>query len=169
MTHHTRYIRRENNLNFFGFTLVELLLVLIILSVITGLSVGNFSRTYDTLLLKKSVDDVAFLMRYAQSRAVTKGRRLALQFDPSSINYGLLQEAEHSSPSEPVFEKFSGRFSRTFSLPEKIQLQTDSSTVYFYPDGNMDKVRIVLSFKDQSWTISTKEQKNHVVVFQEKI
>ncbi len=66
-----------------GFTLVEILLVVVIMAVIAVLAVPNFSRTYAGIELHKTADDLAYRMRYVQSYAITKNTRARLEFDPS--------------------------------------------------------------------------------------
>ena len=93
-----------------GFTLIEVILVVLILSVIAGLTIPRFSSTYNRFILQKSVEDLAYIMRYAQSRAITKNRVIRLEFDSTLSQYWLTQAEPHQIKEDPMdqFERFSG-------------------------------------------------------------
>ena len=63
-----------------AFTLIEMLLVLIILSVIVGLTVPNFGKSVNTFELKKTANDIVYLVRWAQSRAINENVNYQLAF-----------------------------------------------------------------------------------------
>ena len=153
--------------NLTGFTLLELMLVLVILGVIAGLVVPNFSRTYSGLLLKKSVEDLSYLMRYAQSRAVIQSKTVRLCCDAVENRYWLEDNAaeEAAAGDTMSFQKIAGRFGRIYSLPADVQLTCPADHVHFFPNGAMDKARLAISHQENSWTISTAEQKNHVLAY----
>lgn len=145
-----------------GFTLVEVLLAVVILSVIAGLAVPNFSRGYRRFRLKKAAGDLAYAMRYAQSRAVVKNRQVKLEFDSEFSGYRLWEEIVDGAPA---FQKMTGRFGKFFNLPEGLKTEGDVSAVSFYPDGSMDRQRFYVCDDHECFTVSTKEQRGHVRLF----
>ena len=153
--------------NFKAFTLIELLLVIIILGVIAGITVPNFSQAYSGFLVKKSVDDLSYLMRYAQSRAVIQSKTVRLCCDAAEKRFWLEDQDSESTESggERSFQKIAGRFGRTFSLPADVELTCPQEHVRFLPDGAIDKTRLKISYKENSWTITTAAQKNHVLAY----
>lgn len=173
-----------------SFTLIELLLVILLLSLIVGLAVPSFRSSYTNLTLSETSKNIAFLMRYAQGRAVAKNKKHLLKLDLENSQYQLLeenlssdelqdstenlaaleQEGEQSSPAG--FTKVPGRLGGIFHLPSEIKLETDipEPTVLFYPDGKIDKVRIyVHDDRHRYFTISTKEQIGYVQAFDFKV
>lgn len=76
-----------------GFTLLELLLVTVVLVAIIAISAPNFSPAFRLMALKQTAHDLAYLMRYAQSRAVTYNTTVRLEFAADYSAYWLTQKA----------------------------------------------------------------------------
>ena len=153
-----------------GFTLIEIILVLLLFSIIAAITIPNFSQTYKTLTLKKTADDLAYLMRYAQSRAVTKNRQMVLQFDGEFSKYWLAQStAQEESQGEKQFERIATQMGRTFFLSDGLKIESEAQAVYFYTDGTMDKERIFVCREQRCFTISTQEQRGEVLVADSKV
>ena len=150
-----------------GFSFVEIILVVVILAIIAGLAIPNFSQTYLSFQLKRTAEDMAFLLRYAQSRAVTKNRYVQLQYDADRSQYWL-EEASLSpvlNSLQEDFERFSGRWGRTFDVLSDIDLELSQDHIRFYPDGSIDKAQFYICQKKKCFTISTKLQRGAVHVF----
>ena len=64
-----------------GFTLVELLLVLVIMGIATGLAIPSFVRSYQSAKLRTSARTVVMASRYARSVAVLQQLQAALLYD----------------------------------------------------------------------------------------
>ena len=119
-----------------GFTLLELLIVVLILAVVVGVSVPRFSRTFRHLQLQLFAADVAKLLTYASKRAVARGEMLRIHFDVEGRRYWLAQ-AQEASP-KAKFKRVAGKFGRISSVPEAISLHPSAREVTFYPDGRAD-------------------------------
>lgn len=153
-----------------AFTAVELILVVLILSILAGLTVPHFSRTHKTFELKKQAQDLAYMMRYAQSRAVAKGKRMRLEFLSDFSVYQLTEESETdlAQEGERSFETIAGRMGRAVTVPSSIKFQSEGADVHFYPDGSIDKRRVSVCQQEQCWVISTREKRGHVQIFEGK-
>ncbi len=150
----------------FGFTLVELLLVVVILGIIAALAVPNFSRTYAHLQLRGVVDDLAYLMRYAQTRAIIKRQPLRLSFNSEYTQYWLEESSpEENQKSEESFKRIAGRLGRTSHLPEGVSTECENQYVLFDSDGKIDKVQIKISNEKSCWIISSKDQIRSISVY----
>ncbi|OGX37664.1 MAG: hypothetical protein A3G91_04605 [Omnitrophica WOR_2 bacterium RIFCSPLOWO2_12_FULL_50_9] len=151
-----------------GFTIIELLLVVIILLVVVGLTVPSFSPAYARLQLHKTVEDLAFVMRYAQSRCVMNNRRIRLAFDSTLSEYQLMQQTPPSGEGEGAFEPVGGRWGRVFRIPDDVTVHTDDPFVYFFPDGRIEKQDISICRQEKCLTISTQGQRGHVWILENK-
>lgn len=151
-----------------AFTLIEILMVVVLLGVVAGLAVPNFSSTYEKFLLGETVKDLSFFMRYAQDRAVIKSKHHRIVFGDQEPTYWMEEAAgqEQDGNTDEKFTPITGRFGRVFGIPEGITLQAAQPHVGFYPDGRIDKIRIYLcNRKNNCFTLSTYEQDGYVQVF----
>jgi len=160
----------EKTLGSRGFTLIEIILVVVIFSVVIVLAVPNLGSTYSSMLMKKQAEDIVYLMRYAQSRAIIKSVFVRLIFDADYTKYRLLQsrsEDEDVDIDDIVFVPFSGRFSRSHKIPNDINVESDSQEINFYPDGKIDKSNIGICREEKCYTVSTEKQRGHVLLLRE--
>ena len=158
--------------DYLGFTFVEILLVLAVLVVITSISIPNFSKSYNTLLLQTTVNDIAYLMRYAQSRAIIKKKEIRFILGDQGMSYRIYQQgADTEKVSQEIDESPSGynpirgRWGRTFNIPGVITIETDNPAINFYPDGQVEKGRINVCYKSKCMLISTEERRGRVQIF----
>jgi prepilin-type N-terminal cleavage/methylation domain-containing protein len=163
----------KNKADFFsrGFTLIEIILVVIILTVVTGLTVPNFSKTYKKFLLKTATDEIAFIMRYAQSRAVTKNRQVRFEFDPEFQKYWLTQEvlSDDENTENKNFERFTGKNGGNYEVYRDCKVEVDDNKVDFFSDGTIEKKHIYVCNDKNCYTISTKEQRGYIQVYDTKV
>ena len=154
-----------------GFTFVEIILVILMMGVIAAMAIPNFSRTYLRFQLQQCTEDLAYLMRYAQSRAVAKGQMVRLEFDSEFRHYRLTQNNADDSfaDAEQNFINIAGRLGRKVNIPQEIRVETSDPLVYFYTDGNMEKQRIYICLKEHCQTVSTQEQRGFVQVFDSRV
>lgn len=140
------------------------------MAVMAGLVVPNFGNTYQNIQLEKTTEDLAYLMSYAQARAITTNRQFRLEFDTDFSTYWLSHQKidDEAQPSEE-FERMAGRMGREFRVPNKITVEASEPFINFYPDGNIDKERIYLSNAQDTHTISTQEQKGFVKVYDSRM
>ena len=157
-----------------GFTLLEIWLVIILLAVAAAMAIPSFTRSFGQLELQDAANNLAYLMRYAQSRAIYNRRPLRLLFDDGMMNYRL-EEAESDEESEiededtPVeYRPVSGRFGRTFKIPNGITVDAESPSIAFNPDGRIEKTQINVCQAGQCLTVSTQNQSGYVIVAEGK-
>ncbi len=119
-----------------GFSLVEIILVVLILSVIAGLTIPNFSNTYKKFQLQRATRDLAYLMRFAQSRAIMKNLKVKLEFNSNLSEYWLLQQRKNDALVDNIdgYENLTGRFGKKNILSDKISIEIENPIIYFFPD-----------------------------------
>ncbi len=148
-----------------GFTLVEIILVVVLLGIVAGLAFPDLSRVYDQFQLNQKVDNLAYLMRYAQSRAVIEGEKQRMVFTSDKRKYWLEEKVNDNEGVEEKYHRISGRLGRSFTLPRRMTATVDGETALFYPDGTMDKIQITVCHKKYCRRVSTKKINGYVYVF----
>jgi prepilin-type N-terminal cleavage/methylation domain-containing protein len=135
-----------------AFTLIELMVVIVVLSVAAAISIPNFKSTYAHYRFHQSATDLSGLMRYGQSFSVSRQKIVSLQFEDS------FSRARLMLGQEPL----SGRFGRVVNFPEDTKVSCPVEIIKFYPDGNMDKTDIEVAWNGKAAIISTRLQKGAI-------
>jgi prepilin-type N-terminal cleavage/methylation domain-containing protein len=129
-----------------GFTLLELLIVVIIIGIVLTLSYPSLSRGSTTLRLHATGRDILNTFRYAREKAVTEqtGMRVTIDREKQTL---LLTD---------IF----GEGNRIYSLPQDVKIQglklagaempNNPLTVRFSPNGSSDRAEVLLKSKTGS-------------------
>jgi general secretion pathway protein H len=139
-----------------GFTLIELVIVLVLMSLSIALVTPSLSRISGTLELKAAAKKIAAVLRYCRSEAVQKGKvqqvffdndRREIRIEGAESPEGKKEEPKRSAPP------------RAFPIPGGIRIKevkTGSAqtpgeipVVEFYPNGGSNGASIVLERENQ--------------------
>lgn len=133
-----------------GFTLLELLIVMALIGLLTGMIVPKFSGTLLTLQTKSAVNKISAILRYARNQAVAKQQRHTVTFNLSAQSVTLTVSDSSAQTSQVQPEK-------VYKLPDKVSLyqginiqgevRTETFTLVFYPAGNCSGGEIILQGK----------------------
>lgn len=127
-----------------GFTLLELLFVVIIMGILAGVSLPQFKKNFAASQLNSFSRDLQGLMNYVHERAVVEGKIFFMNLDNGKREYWVTAKG------------YTLRL-KSYRLPEGISVQPDQDEILFYPDGNIDKVDIkVTNSQSQAITLTTK-------------
>lgn len=139
-----------------GFTLLELLIVLVILGITISFTVLSFGLKNPQDDLKEQGQRLAALMQLASEESILLGQELALQFDNDGYSFlNLKNDRWLEIENDQIF--------RTRSLPEHISvelsvagddIQNDSSIserIYFLSSGEASPFILSLSSKDTEY------------------
>ena len=148
-----------------GFTLLELIVVLVIVGLVTALAaprmIGSLTRAH----LRTSVQKVASALRYARSQAVSQRAIYSAVFDfeKNGCVIDAKKETESDDPNAEVEEQAaetdgSGENkiseAKSYELPETVKIEkgvigeeefeSESFEILFYPAGNSTGGTVVL-------------------------
>ena len=112
----TRISRAGNN----GFTLIELIIVLVIIGLAATLVTFSVSRLYNNSIFRGEARKIFQSIKYAKKIALLERRNTEFRIDEESNSYWIDVGSDN-----PV---------KTYSLPSRYQLKGE--TVYFFPKGN---------------------------------
>ena len=92
---------------------------------------------------------------------------LRLEFDATFESYGLSQvSVPANGGNEAAFLQITGAMGEAVHLPDDVKLSTEVSRMNFYPDGNIDRGEIMVCREKRCFTLSTKQQRGIVKVFE---
>ena len=138
-----------------GFSLLELIVVLILISLSAALVIPSLSRFSSTIELKAAAKKVSGILRYGRSEAVNKGQIYQVLLDSESRQVSLQSVGE----DDPEEKKEGKQYKKTYSLPEGIQIvesdipppqcASDLPTIEFYPNGGSNGGIFFLNSADQ--------------------
>jgi general secretion pathway protein H len=131
-----------------GFSLLELIVVLVIFSLSIALVAPSLSRVSKTVELKGAVKKISAILRYYRSEAVNRGKVYQIFFD-SNLKEVKVQKLESTEEKTPT---------KIYSLPEGVQIKevkvdspqypSDLPTIEFYPNGGSNGGVVLLDSQD---------------------
>jgi general secretion pathway protein H len=140
-----------------GFTLVELVIVLILIGLSISLAAPSLGRFSKAVELKAGVKKVSAILRYYRSEAVQKGKIYQVIFDPG-LREVRIQSVETLS-KEGEAEKLEGILQKEkYVIPQGIQMKevkipfsqfpSDFPTIEFYPNGGSNGGSFLLDIQN---------------------
>lgn len=145
-----------------GFTLIEIGLVLLIISIVTALVVPHFTDQSRAELVAQT-RKLAAVFRFLQDEAVLNGRVYQLNFDLDQQRYFVTSvEADDNLGS---FQRESGILAHDTVLPANVQiadvnvpmvsgkLSEGVTFAHFYPDGTVDQMVVHLANGQEAFTL----------------
>jgi type II secretion system protein H len=147
-----------------GFSFLELMVVLVILSLSISLVTPSLSRFLRTVELKGAAKKVSGILRYCRSEAVRKGLVYQVLFDSDLRGIKVLVKESAETKKEEVkkeeVKKEEEVSKKIYSLPDGIQIRkvdiaapqysTDLQTLEFYPNGGSNGGSILLNGQDRN-------------------
>tara|TARA_B100000686_G_scaffold43481_1_gene45699 strand:- start:359 stop:847 length:489 start_codon:yes stop_codon:yes gene_type:complete len=120
-------------LNIRGFTLLELIIVLILIALIAGLTTPYLMATLDRVKGEASVKRIATLFRAARSKAVSEKVPYSFNANMENNQYWLINmETEETSSIHKLDKTI-----KIFEFSDKEETITDGIfNIFFYPQGN---------------------------------
>lgn len=129
-----------------GFTLIEIFLVILIISVLTGISIPRFSNSCRHLILKENAQIFVSQVRYARKLALIKGIPHYVLLSPEISEIRVGDKADLAKDPALFLEKY--RFSPGLSL------EADPLFLTFHPEGNYDPFVFKIQDKENRITLT---------------
>jgi general secretion pathway protein H len=133
-----------------GFSLLELLVVLVLLAMLLAVVIPSISRGVGTARLKTCSREIAAAIRLARSKAVSEQQVYLLGFDREK------DEVELSSANSSYHRSFALpagiRFKQIGLLKGVLDQDQETPTFYFMPNGNSQSFQVSIR-NDQGRTL----------------
>ena len=124
-----------------GFSLIELLVVLVLIGIMAGVAAPAVGRFVDTLEFREQVAEVMAIVRYARLKAITEGKLLVITADTDASSHSL-------TLSGAVYEV------RDLELAEDATLEIEPLELVFSPEGYATPGSLKLTSGERSETIT---------------
>jgi type II secretion system protein H len=131
-----------------GFSLIELLVVIVLMAVLTAMIVPEMRGTFEDARLRSTGRKLASAMNLAHSRAVTLQQAHRLALDAQSGRFAVERMARETEGSGfiPVSDVpgGTGELDKRITLELSKDTEGDPNTVSFYPNGTAEAAQILL-------------------------
>jgi type II secretion system protein H len=159
-----------------GFTLIELMVVVLLIAVLSTLALPQLGGVWSNTQLNAAADDLTRAARFAQRMAVSTQRSLRLvvvEQDPETGRSAFRVEVESTDLESPeAYAEISGRLGRNTLLPDSVRIADvllaeqepldPTTAVTFRPDGTADATVIQLLSNDRVVSIMIEPNRGRV-------
>lgn len=115
-----------------GWTLLELMLVIAIIAVFAAVSFPALKKTIQATEFKSFSDKIYLFLDYAKTQSVLRGVVLKVKIDQDDKIISLIETREDSN--EGILYKI--------TIPAGINIESEKEEIFFYPDGTLSALEI---------------------------
>lgn len=151
-----------------GFTLLEMLIVLVLGASVTALVLPRFSKLLDVIELKSDVRTLASMLRFARGQAVAGYRETSVILDLRNRTYRTSELHNNSSPF-PGLKSFSSDLDITLLTADSELINEDIGAIRFFADGSSTGGRITLATAGRIYFVDVNWLTGSLVIHDEKI
>lgn len=141
-----------------GFTLLELLVVLVLATLMLSLVVPRFAAVVPGVELKSTTQKTASLLRYARSRAMAESRLIAVDLDPDAHALRMSHRDEPIDLPDSIALTLNDEGALALGseivVPATDGDPASASSIRFYPDGSSSGGRLQLAGSSGRYEIS---------------
>ena len=130
-------MRKAGLLRRASFTLLELILAVIIISIFLGIALPLVNKNIRDLRFSSFLNQAYLFFDYAKTASILENEILDLRLDPEEKSITLIGKTD----GEKVLKKL--------KIPERIYFESEQVKISFYPDGTCQEFEIII-FADSS-------------------
>lgn len=153
-----------------GFTLAEVMMVVVIIALISGFGVGIWAGTHSHIQVKKGAREFLLAARYANIRSIETGRVCRLELSSENNSFDLLSytfdEQGDETRLEPVRDPY---FNKAIRLDEDVRFELirigrrgrledtergERRTIFFSPNGTAREAVIQIGDGESHYTVT---------------
>ncbi|MCX7552633.1 GspH/FimT family protein [Marinicella sp. S1101] len=128
-----------------GFTLIEVLVVLVMLAVLAGTVAFNMSGSLKASKIRGASKDLVAALRYTRSQAVVKHEQQRLMIN--------VTEKSYQAPGKPKVVLPEGMELKVFAAESEVPSE-DTAGFRFFSDGSSTGGRVTLIYDERFWRIN---------------
>lgn len=128
-----------------GFTLIEVLVVLVMLAVLAGTLAFNMSGSLKASKIRAASKDLVVALRYTRSQAVVKHEQKRLVIN--------VNEKSYQAPGKPKVVLPEGMELKVFAAESEVPSE-DTAGFRFFSDGSSTGGRVTLIYDERFWRIN---------------
>ncbi len=128
-----------------GFTLIEVLVVLVMLAVLAGTVAFNMSGSLKASKIRGASKDLVAALRYTRSQAVVKHKEQRLMINVSDKSY--------QAPGRPKVMLPEGMELKVYAAASEVPAD-DQAGFRFFSDGSSTGGRVTLIYDERFWRIN---------------
>ena len=139
MTYHTSHLQSER-----GFSLVEVMAVLVLVGLVMGLVGNSIYRSMDSVKVRRASKDVAASLRYTRGQAIVDREERYLEVN--------VEERSYRAPDKDVVILPEG-VDVTLKTATSDILDNSTGRIRFFPDGSSTGGLMTLTAGTREWVI----------------
>jgi prepilin-type N-terminal cleavage/methylation domain-containing protein len=150
-----------------AFTLVEILVVVVLLALLAGATVGAYFGTYKRLLVEKAASDVYLAAKYARLLAVERRQSCLLALDEENGGFALMFLQDDAEDSDESGRFVSNQYSRPGRFADGVKYEqiaispsiepdaegVNENIITFRSDGTADNAVIQIGDEKNAYTV----------------
>ena len=128
-----------------GFTLIELVAVIVLIAIVLGLVTFSFSKSFSGAKIQAASRDMIAALRYTRGQAIVRGKATSLELDVANNRY--------KAPGRPIVQLPKNMHLGLLTAENELTSES-SGRIRFFPDGASTGGHISVLMGDIEWRIN---------------